>query len=514
MKIIAGVLGVFLVLSCFAAAEELSWEDISSGNVDFRAILFDSGNPKIILAATKGVVLKSEDEALSYRRVLSIGGDNRVNLLVQNDKIKNVFYCLTTNGLYLSNNRGNDWRRIFKGRNYLENECTSIVVLPDFICLGTRSGLFLSRDGGRNWQKETGILGKCDIYSLDADLSKAGCIYSACAQGVFRRIYPDGKWERIFVTYLNNETANDREEKPQDYPEEEEGRHVNYVGVDYGSAATVYLATSSGVFKSKDSGTNWEHISDYGLLSGDVKRIIISKQSAIYAITRSGIFIYGNERWQELSLGLTGGEIRTLALDSSNNLYAVCEKGLFKSKTDTPAKNFKEHTTSYFQKEPSIKEIQQAAINYAEVAPEKIAQWRKKAAVKAMLPQVSAGVDRNTTDLWHWESGSSTKNDDDILRRGDDSIDWDVRLTWDLGELIWNEDQTSIDVRSKLMVQLRGDILDEVNKLYFERIRVKMELDNVTVGDKKKALERELRLQELTASLDGLTGGYFSQHLK
>jgi hypothetical protein len=64
------------------------------------------------------------------------------------------------------------------------------------------------------------------------------------------------------------------------------------------------------------------------------------------------------------------------------------------------------------------------------------------------------------------------------------------------------------------MVQLRDDILDEVTKLYFERIRVKMELDNLSLEERKKRFEKELRLHELTASLDALTGGYFSQQLK
>jgi len=79
--------------------------------------------------------------------------------------------------------------------------------------------------------------------------------------------------------------------------------------------------------------------------------------------------------------------------------------------------------------------------------------------------------------------------------------------------LIWNDDQTNIDVRSKLMVQLRDDILDEVTKLYFERIRLKMEINNLPIEDNKKRCEKELKLQELTASLDALTGGYFSQQL-
>ena len=97
----------------------------------------------------------------------------------------------------------------------------------------------------------------------------------------------------------------------------------------------------------------------------------------------------------------------------------------------------------------------------------------KASGKKALLPQVSVGVDRNTADLWHWEGGSTTKTDDDILRRGKDTVDWDLTLSWDLGDLIWNNDQTSIDTRSKLMVQLRNDILDEATRTYFERLRLK-----------------------------------------
>jgi len=61
------------------------------------------------------------------------------------------------------------------------------------------------------------------------------------------------------------------------------------------------------------------------------------------------------------------------------------------------------------------------------------------------------------------------------------------------------------------MVELRDDILDEVTKIYFERLRVKMELAYLSIEDRKRRFEKEIRIQELTASLDGLTGGYFSQ---
>ena len=92
--------------------------------------------------------------------------------------------------------------------------------------------------------------------------------------------------------------------------------------------------------------------------------------------------------------------------------------------------------------------------------------------------------------------------------------DWGVNLKWKVGELIWNGDQTSIDSRSKLMVELRDDIINELTRLYFERRRLQMEMLFQPPQSDIERVEKELRLQELTALIDGLTGGYLSRCIK
>jgi len=232
-------------------------------------------------------------------------------------------------------------------------------------------------------------------------------------------------------------------------------------------------------------------------------------------VTKSGIFAFKNGAWRELSFNLSAGNINSLALDKESNLYACADKGLFQSIANSEkALATPDIISEYSKGEPGIEEVQKQAVKYAEVEPTKINNWRKQAQKKAIFPKVSMGLARDTGDLWHWETGSTTKEGDDNLRRGRDALDWDVTLSWDLSELIWNTDQTSIDVRSRLMVELRDDILDEVNKIYFERIRVKMEMDNLQIEDRKRRFEKELRVRELTASLDALTGGYFSNQIR
>ncbi|MDI6606008.1 MAG: hypothetical protein QME65_02555 [Candidatus Omnitrophota bacterium] len=513
MKKIALVLLVCSALGGTALpAAEVVWEEIGRGETDVSVVLVHPQNPRVIFMGNKHGVFKSEDAGKNWRNVLSVRGQNRtVNFLLFNAGDPNSIYAATGQGLFYSANSGRSWRRIFKGGDYLESDCTSVAVSAEAIYLGTQKGLFASSDKGRSWVKAMGKVGNKRIFAIS--YSPANCIYAASSDGVYKIEKGQDNWEKIFIARLS-ENGSDIEEDAGDSEQEGYSFDLSYIACSPLDLNSVYLATSRGVYASHNKGKDWEELSEYGLLSRSVRFILVSGNS-LYAATERGIFEYKDERWHELSFGLTTDEVRFLAADNQGTLYAACDRGLFKGRNNNSSGyGYQERLTIYSDGEPSIGEVQKAAIKYAEVSPEKINFWRKQAAVKAILPKLSASVGRDTTDLWHWEGGSAAKLYDDVLIKGRDALDWDVTLSWDLSKLIWNPDQTSIDVRSKLMVQLRNDILDEVTKLYFERLRVKIELDELPIEAAKKRLQKELRLEELTASIDALTGGYFSKELR
>ncbi|MDD2679643.1 MAG: hypothetical protein PHO03_02410 [Candidatus Omnitrophica bacterium] len=509
------VIGVLSLLTENAWASEPKWQEISRGVVNVKAVLIAEEDVKVIYIGTDKGVFKTEDAGGTWRNILSLGGGNHaVNYLAFVSGNKKIIYAATGNGLFFSANAGERWGRIFKGKNSFENDCVALAILPYGIYLGTQGGLFVSKDNGRSWHKEPGKLGNSHIFNFAYLPKEPDCLYLACADGAFKTVDSGKNWERIFAAHP---VENDAESTEENEESDEEKRYsaVRYITIDPHNPDELYLATNRGVYKSKDRGTAWEVLSDYGLLSRATQFLLFSDKGELYAVSKSGVFIYKQERWRELSFNLSSRYINFLGLDKNTGLYACTEKGLFRASPDyIDAPGRQDIVAEYSKGEPAIQEVQQQAIKYAEVEPEKIISWRKQAQKKAILPQVSLGLGRDTADLWHWESGSATKECDDALRRGRDSLDWDVTLSWDLSELIWNNDQTSIDTRSRLMVQLRDDILDEVNKLYFERIRVKMEMDSLQIEDRKKRFEKELRVRELTASLDALTGGYFSSQIQ
>ncbi|MFH0738745.1 MAG: hypothetical protein V2A59_02660 [Candidatus Omnitrophota bacterium] len=507
------VLGFLFVSSfkgyLFASGGE--WQDIGRGNLDIRAVCFSAENPNIIYIGSKNRVLKSQDRGENWRTSFSINGQNSsINFLYVSPQDKNSIYVASENGLFQSLNQGATWCRVFKGRNRLENECRSLAVSRGNIYLATAGGLFFSQDKGRSWNKIIGLDNK-EIFTIASDIREPDYLYLTCSGGVFKSQDAGHNWKKIFFVSQAEESVSQGE------PAEEErvAENVIYICIDPNNLNHIYLATPKGIYKSNNRGESWEPLRGLGFIERKVSYLLVSNKGDIYALAPKNIFEYKGDYWQSISFGLEAGELQFLSLDIEGNLYVCAAKGLFKkNKLNFNGQQTQGSISLYFKDEPDIGEVLQAAIRYAEVSPDKIERWRKQASKKAWLPQVSVGLDRETGDLWHWETGSTTKNDDDSLKKGRDYIGWDLTISWDLGELIWNNDQTSIDVRSKLMAELRDDILDNLTKLYFERIRLKIEIDSLTIEDHKKRIEKELRLRELTASIDALTGGYFSNAMK
>jgi len=510
--VFSGVVVWLTVMVGVLLAEDFAWEDIGRENLNCQSLLVNARESKIIFAGKPGSILKTDNAGKSWRRVLAVKGRfSGINALVMEKDNGNVVYAATGNGLYRTSNLGERWERIFRGKTELENQCTAVLNTAQAIFVGTKAGLFISRDYGRSWYKQQAGIGSDCILNIESTAGQNAAVYLAASSGIFKSLDSGKSWERI---YVSNTRRDSEEDTVQDEPEQPDNKpaQINFIKADTRKSNLLYFSCARGVYRSLNQGQSWEKLTEYGLLNRDVRMLCLADSSEIFALTASGVFLYRDERWIELSFGLAAGKLNYLVLDNKANIYIAGEKGIYKANPKNNSNSLPVVLLQeYLKSEPKVRDVQEAAIKYAEVSPDKIAQWRKGASRKALLPQVSIGLDRNSTDLWHWEGGSTTRSDDDVLRRGKDNIDWDVSVSWDLSDLIWNDAQTNIDVRSKLMVELRDDILDQVNKLYFEHLRVKSELDNLAIEDRSKRFDKQLKLQELVASLDALTSGYYSE---
>ena len=157
-----------------------------------------------------------------------------------------------------------------------------------------------------------------------------------------------------------------------------------------------------------------------------------------------------------------------------------------------------------------IESVHEMAIDYAEVNFEKISKWRSKARWKALLPKISLDFSESIDE--NVEIYKSATTSYVVTGPNEMDADWGIDLSWDLSDLIWNDAQTSIDTRSRLMVRLREDILQEVTRIYFERKRTIFKLENSSEND-ETFQEKIIKVEELNAYLDAYTGGGFSREL-
>jgi len=164
-----------------------------------------------------------------------------------------------------------------------------------------------------------------------------------------------------------------------------------------------------------------------------------------------------------------------------------------------------------FASEPSVVDVQQAAARYARVNPQAYDSWLSAANLAYILPRNLRGRVRSTNDDQRDVRTSSGAISD--LVSVDEQAQYELTADWDLTRLVFNRDQITAARQIERIVNQREDILTTVNKLYFARRQLQVEMELEQAGSVERAIKSQLRVDALTADLDALTGGWFSKQL-
>ncbi|HPM43705.1 MAG TPA: hypothetical protein PLV52_07725, partial [Candidatus Omnitrophota bacterium] len=348
------------------------------------------------------------------------------------------------------------------------------------LIIGTEGGIFLSDNAGERWQDISSSL-KSKKVKCAALIN--GSMYACTDDGLYvSKTEPAGAWERIYVISRVEEASAGSEIADAAVggtaPEEVDiGRMVNCVT---NKGGRLYIGVGKAILYSDDAGRSWAALSSTGL-AGSVNYIkVLPKSGRISCATTKGVYLLedgngadGNAAgWRQVYKGTDKVfNANSIVYEDGNekSMWAITDNGLYKLEWSPESevkyvdveKNVKSMSISY-DNEPSFKELQMAAMDFAEVDPVKISEWRKQARMRALLPKLSVGIDHGrSTNNEIYTSATSR-----YVIAGPDDLDdgWDLSVSWELGDLIWSDDQTGIDVRSRLTTQLRNDILDDLRR--------------------------------------------------
>ncbi len=502
----------------FAQSAERPWAD-KSGFFRDKAVSDIQVLEDRCYLSTQADLYRSDASRERWDSIFSLpSGSNEINCIAASGDRE--VYVGTTRGLFKSGDAGAHWKNVFKTIVPEKSDVLCIAVsasAPGHVAIGTRKGVFLSKDRGGHWADISSIVRN----KITRSVAVCGTYLFAGGEcGLFRTGDEGVRWERLLVRSGTQEEG-DRDSGEDRASEEEAApsREVRSIATD---GVSVYVALDTVVYYSTIVQESWKTMPDTGL-QGRINCILVSKKAQkIFAATSKGAYEYLNEsqRWSPLE-GVPRANVNRISFESSREdlLWAATDKGLFRAEAASVLIERRTEVEGRLKEvfvgignEPAYRELQQAAIRHAEAGPEKIRAWRTGARVRALIPKISFGT--GMSHATNSEIYTSATKDYIVIGPDDESRNFSASISWELGDLIWSDDQTAIDVRSRLTVQLRNDILDDLRRVYFERKRVQFELLAMPPKDLKARFEKELRLRELTQAIDDLTGNYLSDAMR
>ena len=451
-----------------------------------------------IYAVSSRILFVSNDGGVSWDNIFVAKGEDIKDIYIDKH-IYGTVYVITDSSVYRFN--GREREKIFSLPSEIKG--LSIYGCNGIVYAGTTNGVYYAYEGLWKWSKLGGLDSGISVYSVC-------CLPSVLLVAASNGVYVSNK-KGMFIKELVLKKVDT--EKSQ---ESNKGNIVcRKITPDIFNHSKVYLGTSKGLFVSFDKGRTWQRITIPSIYNADIRdvRQSYTERKSVYLATDRGIFSVDTERGlaRPIFEGLTTRDILDISFNHKGILFAATSKGLFMRKQGALAKSFVD-IDKLIRSEPSIREIQEAALRYNEVHPDKIKKWREALKKRALAPSVTTKVGGSVGNTYEIYTSKSTSYY--ATGPADRNTYWSVSLSWDIGDLIWNSYEDDVDTRSRLMTQLRINILDDINTIYFERLRIKERLMSNDYGSIAEKMKDELRLKELTASLDGYTGGYFSKRMR
>jgi hypothetical protein len=165
--------------------------------------------------------------------------------------------------------------------------------------------------------------------------------------------------------------------------------------------------------------------------------------------------------------------------------------------------------------DPPVDILCKAAVALALAEPERARSFISRARLAGWLPEMHLRAYRRfarTEGLTLADAGSGALDPIDINTVDDVRYEW--RASWDLSRMVFNPDELQAHLEALRMSDIRRDIQSLVIKLYFERRRLLVERVSSSEGrgpaDAPGAEKRVLRVAEIEAQLDAMSGGAFS----
>jgi photosystem II stability/assembly factor-like uncharacterized protein len=226
-----------------------TWNIVKTGIIDdsdIFAIEIDERNPDHVIMSACSGIYETRDAGRQWRKVNGIPSQSRrTRAILQNPAVPTAIYAGTTEGFWLSQNGGEDWRVTTNRQSFEVNAIAVHPSSPETVFIGTNNyGVMVSRDGGRTFNPSNDGYSGRRAYFVLPDREIKGRVYAttintATGGGFFYVSDDGGETWQLSARNMPN-------------------RLISYAILqDRKDANVLYLGTNYGIYRSADRGASW-----------------------------------------------------------------------------------------------------------------------------------------------------------------------------------------------------------------------------------------------------------------
>lgn len=212
--------------------------------LNLEQLLVDSRDSNVIYASghrgkLPGGFFKSSDSGKTWKESKDLK-DQAIHAMTQSVKEPDTLFVGTKNGVYMSKNSGDDWQRIESDSMPLD--INSMAVDPrntNTIYAGTTWRPYKSTDSGKSWRLiKSGMIDDSDVFAITVNQKDNDYLIASACSGIYESQNGGESWKKIQGIPSTSRRTRDIVQHPS-------------------VPGTVYAATTQGFWMSTNGGKSW-----------------------------------------------------------------------------------------------------------------------------------------------------------------------------------------------------------------------------------------------------------------